>query len=405
MKHLILAISFILAGPMAWACTSPTSGPGKLSGPTTVCGGATETYTLGNGINICFISAAFQASGGQVISGGSTTGTPHTLQVRWNNVTTTTGGRVDYSQQYQSGNCVVGAPSALSNKSYNVTIRPNPASLARPAAISRQVQQTNYVYSTSSPDAASFEWQVTSGGTIIGSTTGSSITVSASSGSCQINVRVRGVNTRCDGTTLRSSYRTFTDNLTPPGRPTTPFGPQYVGRANFSKSYGTSNATATSFRWYVQGSTFEIVGDNSRGTATVRCLTDASTATTLYVRAVNSCGESDAAFKTITGGITPPFGGTGSRGAEELDLSEFIEDLTATVYPNPIDRNTGILHLEVPAADKVLELRVINLAGQVIKELNPNTEIDLDVTLWEPGMYLLQAVRQHETTTTKFAVE
>ncbi|HAA22660.1 MAG TPA: hypothetical protein DCP28_29295, partial [Cytophagales bacterium] len=266
----------------------PTPGPGKLSGPTTVCGGTSHTYTLSEGTSICLYGATFSVSNGTPPNPVPTTDLPYSFNVFWNNVSTNTTGQIIYDQQYGKvvpslGDCDPFVAPEYSRKFYNVLIRPNRSQMPSVSPISSSIAQTNFIFSTSGVDATSYQWQVTSGGSIVGSSTGSSITVSANNNTCTINVRVRSVGTNCNNATIYSPWRSLSYSIQVPGRPTTPFGPQYIGAANFTKSFGTSAATATSFNWYVpNGSQFEIVGDNTRGSATVRCLTDNGTATTLY---------------------------------------------------------------------------------------------------------------------------
>jgi len=380
----------------------PTTGAGSLKGPTTVCAGDFNTYTLEEGFNICFSSGSFAVQGGTIQSGQTTTEVPHDVIVQWtNNTTAPITGRILYSQAYYDVECDFNKAPKISDKDLFVTINPNPSSVNIGSSVGLVISGQDYIFSTTSSNAVGFNWNV-SGGSIQGNASGSSIRVRPTNGSCQLSVSVRAFATNCAGNTINSAQRSRTVNIPVPGRPGNIQGPQYVGAQGDFKNYSvTPGANATSHRWYfAPGAQFLFGGNTTGPNITIFSNTNSSTASTVSVVAKTSCGESAPRSKTITGGTTPPFG----RGVapEELPMLMPMED--TKVYPSPAKLGDAIT-IEVPALNDVVAVRILDIQGRLISNLTPAETTEVSLADWEPGLYIVQTVRQQMVSTVQFSVE
>lgn len=249
--------------------------PGAISGLNPVCAGTSSTYA------VTFVSGLtynWTLPGGW--SGSSTSnGIAATVG--------TTGGTISVSAVNTCGNST---PSTLA-----VTVNPIPA---QPGVISGNDTacfNTANTYSvTAVPNATSYTWTKPGGWT--GTSTGNSITLTA--GSVSGNITVKANNGSCSSPTQTLSVTVITAPLNAPGNIT---GATQVC-SNSAQTYSVPGiSSATSYNWTLPS------GWTGSSSTTSINVTTSSTAGTVSVVAVNTCGSSLASTLpvTVSGTVTP----------------------------------------------------------------------------------------------------
>ncbi|HRK80595.1 MAG TPA: hypothetical protein PLZ12_04080, partial [Saprospiraceae bacterium] len=255
-------------------CSAPSQ-PGTIAGPSNVCAGISQTYSISPVSGATSYSWSFSGSGTPSGSGTSvnlTPGSSGTLSVTANN------------------NCGSSIASTLT-----ITVDPIPAqpgTIAGPQNVCAGTTQTYSIAPVSG--ATGYTWSHSGGGTYGGG--GTSITLApGSSGTLSVTA-----NNSCGS----SIARTLTITVDPlPAQPGTIAGSSNVC-AGISQTYSISPVSgATSYTWSYSGS-----GAPS-GSGTSINLTPGSSGT-LSVTANNNCGSSAPALLSVNVSPTPTQPGT-----------------------------------------------------------------------------------------------
>lgn len=247
------------------------------------------------------------------------------------------------------------------------------SSVGDPSTVSQgltNLYPRKYTFTTTATGAASYIWTINNG-TISGCSTCSTIQVIANSGACAISGTVRARN-NCG--VLSNITRSFSRSIPRASRPFAINGPTYVGAYGDFKLYSVApSSTATSYYWYfAPGSQF--LGLSSSNQISVACNTNSTTATTLYVVAKSSCGQSTARAKTITGGINPPY--------KSSETSEgFSEINKMTIVQNSSQKES--ITMLLPNYQLVDNVSIYTMSGQVIRSFVPK---DIDTKINTAGM-------------------
>ncbi|SEM20360.1 Por secretion system C-terminal sorting domain-containing protein [Aquimarina amphilecti] len=387
-----LLLLFLLSIAMSVYAQRP-----NLSGSSITCA-VTQKYTVEN--VTCFIKIK------DVIISGNGFYRPHpfdkySFYVDWINLTNQDLNSlltVEY-EYYQrnfgsSGGTIQGNPLCSSTKKNNslvkqIIIKGDPVGIPNPVqnGLSSSFPK-KHTFSTSASNASKYIWNI-QGGIIIGCNTCSSIQVQANPGVCTITGTVIAENF-CG---RRSNLVSFNKTITRPSAISNISGPTYVGAYGDFKTYSVSpNANATSYRWYfAQGSQF--LGSSKSNIISVFCNTNNTTATTLYVVAQNSCGQSSVKGKAITGGIDPPY-----KSAVSNQQSGWKNINKVTVVNN---QENEIIVL-VPDYQNTKNLEIYSLSGKMIKSFTPREiENKIDTSSLTSGIYILIA----KTTTQKESIK
>lgn len=250
-----------------------------------------------------------------------------------------------------------------------------------------------YTFTTTATGASSYVWTINNG-TISGCRTCSTIQVIANSGACSISGTVRARN-NCG--VLSNLTRSFSRSIPRASRPSPINGPTYVGAYGDFKLYTvTPSSTATSYYWYfAPGSQF--LGLSNSNQISVACNTNSTTATTLYVVAKSSCGQSTARAKTITGGINPPY-----KSSTISDGFNQVNEMTIVENPSQKDHITVLL----PDYKEVKLLSIYTMSGQAIRSFTPK-DIDSEISTagMSKGIYILLSEGKNGVEQKKFVLK
>lgn len=232
-------------------------------------------------------------------------------------------------------------PASTKTVSLTVTIEPGNPMVTAPSAISSSLVYTEsllgfqadayYRFETSAANVDGFQWTVTGGN--ISDNNGDNIEVEANSGSCQLNVGVRAFKQNCTGSNSFSSTRNTIYNIPIPQNPGSIAGnPSVVSGSSIPSSYAIAQVSeATSYEWRIVGSSEWRIGEtqiNIPGFPTQGIPPSGTNANvfydgccfsiaTLYVKSLNSCGESL------------------SENSINLTASPILSS-SSQVYPNPV---------------------------------------------------------------------
>ncbi|WP_108802348.1 T9SS type A sorting domain-containing protein [Aquimarina sp. Aq107] len=388
-----LLLLFLLSIAMSTYAQRP-----YLSGASTTCA-VTQKYTINN--VECLIKIE------NVIISGNGFYRPHpfdeySFYVDWINLTNQDLNSlltVEY-EYYQrnfgsSGGTIHGNPLCSSTQKDNslfkqIIIKGDPVGIPNPVqnGLSSSFPK-KHTFSTSASNASKYIWNI-QGGAIIGCNTCSSIQVQANPGVCTITGTVIAENP-CG---RRSDPVSFNKTITKPSSISSISGPTYVGAYGDFKLYSVSlEPSATSYKWYfAPGSQF--LGYSISNSISVACNTNNTTATTLYVVAQNSCGQSSVKAKTITGGINPPyrsFGKTTEKNWQNITSTTIVQNLEAQI--------TAL----IPDYQNILTVNIFDLSGKMVKTFAPTgVENKINTSSWKSGIYVLVSVSGSKRESIKF---
>lgn len=416
----LIALCFVLFIVLfafdTYAITIPPQFNDEITGPSTVCTGTVGNYTLV--MENCFVSILDI----QTTSNGILTTLPsfptdlNQFSVQWfNNGSTTTTGRIDVVVWFYPGQCPNPAgpipPASTKTVSLTVTIEPGNPTVPIPNTISGSFNYEGnlaqgigfYDFSTSSSDAPEgFDWTV-SGGSIYRNN-GSSITVEANNGSCQLRVGVRGKKRNCQGGIVRSPERSSTYNINVPANPSNINGPARLTSGQGDLYTVNEVAGAESYVWRIESdannaSDWEIspimvfgipwlpTGRNAPVIFNGCCFSDA----TLYVRAKNSCGESIAEASIFI------------ESRPRLILPSF----SSTISPNPVASGQPVLINTLNKSTDQVDLVIIkNETGELIYSYDDlsGEQSEIVISGLKKGSYFVQFRSNEDVRTERLIV-
>jgi hypothetical protein len=351
----------------------------KIVGPTSVCGNQSEFYTLS--MDNCFVSILnIDVVGGIPIyptSIGSTN-----FEVVWNsnNGNTPINGSINVLVWYQPGSCDPAAPAQQKTISMNVNIDPNNLSVSTPTAISWSRDKDKYTLSTTSSNATSYQWSNIVGGTIEGSSTGSSVVINASQGSCSISASVVGRRSNSCGTYSSSSVaRNITIAL--PGTANQPTGPEEVNVNDITYYDGGTIAGLSTYSWELNASSTNYINFNSPSSPTWKLITVFTPNTTaterreLRVRGKNSCGFGPWSTPKVI--WLNKYGG-----------SVYVANEDITIFPNPFD-NSGPLKIDM-TTDEYTNMNIFDISGRMLNTFSLTETNEIDLSKYDQGQYILK---------------
>lgn len=371
-----------------------------ISGASTTCA-VRQKYTIEN--VTCFIKIK------EIIITGNGFYRPHPTEensfyVDWINLTNQNlNEQINVKYEYNQRNFSI--PQIQGNQS-PCTTKEEEGKLAKPVTIKADPVGTpnpvtnglsnffpkKHTFATSAYNASRYRWNI-QGGSIIGCDTCSSIQVQANPGVCTITGTVSAENA-CG---RRSDEVSFSKTISRPSSISNINGPTYVGAYGDFKLYSVSlHPDATSYNWYfAPGSQF--LGYSNSNSISVACNTNSTTATTLYVVAQNSCGQSSVKGKTITGGINPPY-----RSFGKTDANTWKNITNTTIVQ---DTNSQITVL-VPNYKQISAIDIFTLSGKKVKTFSP-TEIEnkINTSSWTSGIYILMTNDGTQRESIKFQVK
>ncbi|WP_299314497.1 T9SS type A sorting domain-containing protein [uncultured Aquimarina sp.] len=248
-----------------------------------------------------------------------------------------------------------------------------------------------HTFSTSALNSSKYIWEI-QGGAIVGCNTCSSIQVQVNPGVCTITGTVMAENL-CG---RRSNPVSFSKTITKPSSISNISGPTYVGAYGDFKLYSVAlEPNATSYKWYfAPGSQF--LGYSNSNSISVACNTNSTTATTLYVVAQNSCGQSSVKAKAITGGINPPY--KSARLDIKLDWKK-IKDITI------VHNNSKEVTALVPNYQNIQMVKIYTLSGKFVQSFIPNgVENVIHTSELPSGIYILIPQGSEQQQSIKFQV-
>jgi hypothetical protein len=310
------AIGFLSTIPVFVGTTNPSGG---------ICGGGSRTYEIQRIANAT--SYRWSAPSGTTITTSTgQSGNPLTVDSSIRRVT------VIYPGNFVSGNVSVFASNPCGNSStasIGITAAPVP-----PAAISGPIngvcRKTGIVYSVSPVQGAtSYVWSVPAGVSIVGSTTGSSITVNfgnSFSGSGNISVRSRNNCGNSNATSLAITSRL--------AQPSSISGSTSVCKSNGSVTYTIPSVPeATSYTWTASnGASF--VGASNLTSVKVNFKTSNKSSVLLTVTANNACGASVS--RTLTVSVNTACRTIEGEESQDQEISQVPNEAIAfRLYPNP----------------------------------------------------------------------
>lgn len=367
------------------------SSQAQISGPSTVCGGQTVTYTVDNLPCFVQIDGADRLNHGTISSGP----TPNTFTITWAN--TTSGIIYDEFDIYITGNWI--ANSACQNYykyTLYVTIRPSTTFVNTPSTPTVTLVSGHlYQFSTASSNSTSYEWVVT-GGTIQGSATGGTINVLRNSGSCTFSAKARGRALGCAGT-IYSSYSS-TKSYTVPIPPVGGIGgTSYLypyASATYTPSFTATNVEqggvnswtlsdpGGKLSWYSVGNTAYVSNGSPSSTlyfATLTCTVS------------NGCGTKVVSQSLMYGGMS----GMSARidQTSQGDVSQSIE--STNVFPNPASEGDAIT-IEFPAGAEVDQYAVYDKRGQMVRtqKISRDEPMNLSLGQLRAGQYVVHVLRK-----------
>ena len=251
-----------------------------------------------------------------------------------------------------------------------------------------------YTFTANALGGTTYSWSVT-GGTISGSSAGSTINVAPSAGSCSITANVT-VSNSCGDSGTQQSTRT----ISAPVYVGDISGPQEVGRyygdySGYTSSAYVPNGSLHEYVWSVSGP-FQLGGNGTNQVFVFVNTYNQYGSGNLYVYVKNTCGQTITKSKYITvnptgiPGGTPPGGGSG----------------WVTVDHTKVVSNSGNLKLIVPNfEEKDIKIFIYDLQGNMIEKFSPNTfEVPMNRSKYKKGIYVVKTISSKENSTSKFTV-
>lgn len=262
----------VLANP-----TVPTITGGT---PTDCISAPNATYTT----NPSFTSYSWTVTGGTVV--GSSTAP--SLVVDW----TTSGTGVINVTVTDANGCTVSATR-------NVVVNPNPTAPTINGSANSCITGSNDTYTTTPATWTAYAWSISAGGTIVGSSTASSLVVDWTvAGAQTINVTVTDAN----GCTV-SATRTITANNSATAPAITGGSPTECVSAT-NTTYTTNPSTFSGYAWSVTGGT--IVGSNTASSVVIDWTTAGTGVLNVTVTDANGCTVSATRNVTVNANPTAP---------------------------------------------------------------------------------------------------
>ncbi len=275
-----------------------------ISGPSPACA-YRNTYTYTVPADPLTSTYLWTVSGGTIVSGAGTT----SISVRWGAPGT---GTVSLKQTYTSTNC-----DTTVTKS--VTINPTPIPVI--SGFDSVCINKTYTYSVSAVAGNTYLWTVSGGGTIVGSSTSSSLVVKwgAVAGSRALTLKQTHSN-GCDSTVTK------TITISPP--PTPVITGSLVTCQNKLYNYSVTAVAGQTYTWVATGGT--INGSNKNNLVQVRWGVPSSGTITVTQSVGSGCDSTVAKNITIQSAPKPVISGPDSS----------CENKVQSYQVNPVATNT-----------------------------------------------------------------
>jgi hypothetical protein len=356
MKERLLTMFFTIASiGIAIACDNPLTP--KIVGPTTVCpNNGSEDYRLEvqctNGVYDANVS-----NNGTLVYGAGTS-----FDVFWSNNTTQQVSSTITANYYD---CV----SNYFTVTEQITIQPGIlANPGTPSVVSITDQGGGlFRFSTSSANASTYIWTV-SGGTVEGSSTGSSINVRATDGACTISGTVKGRRTGACNLSSISSGRSFSRTIPVPARPGTISFTPFDGSRTIYRIDPVADAFY--YEWTISGTGVQLQTASKLVTATVYCSSPTGSGV-LKVRAITSCGASNWRSIEVGCGLGCP----------------------SLAYPNP-----ALIGYPIRICDSASQIKLLNGIGEEMSINVSNTEdgeLSINTDQLLPGIYFMHITNEN----------
>ncbi len=392
-KNTLLIIVFMVLGfaQQVNACSLPSLSD-AIDGPTSVCSGGSEFYTVDFASVQCVQSLDFSVLvevDGQVFQQfNSVSGA---FNVNWpvNSTGSNRSGRVSVAYLAADGACdAFGLPQSVVTQrvlSLDVEIRPATLPPSTPTITSRVIGTNTAQFTASSARATSYSWTV-SGGTIVGNATGSVLRVRPNDGACSVTATARGRLARCEGGFAVSGARSNTMNISRP----TIFGPTSfdVPSDRFFTEFSIEiSPAATSYTYTLDNNTnFNFTDTPSRTFTTsfpqisLQCNGTSGLPGFMTVVASNSCGVSN----TETIQLNCVSGGGGFLLTENAPIN---------IFPNTISAGETLNVENLPS--DVVSVEMLPLTGRISAdktsvELSDNSTLKVNTAKLARGLHVMR---------------